>query len=56
LAAPFAMVRAERRQRHEDEEETALELEPAKTSEVAVPTDEDRRAAKLLDRYGRAVR
>ena len=49
LAAPFAMMRAERRERGADEA-----AEP--DAPAPEPTDEERRAAKLADRYGRPVR
>lgn len=46
LAAPFAMMRADRRDREASES----------TPDEATPqTDEQRRSAKLADRYGRAV-
>ena len=44
LAAPFAMVRADRKER------TALEPGPDEQL-----TEQERRAAKLADRYGRAA-
>ncbi len=46
LAAPFAMMRADRRDRGADDSTT-----PDEPSQ----TDEQRRSAKLADRYGRAV-
>ncbi|MGH8861014.1 MAG: SURF1 family protein [Jatrophihabitantaceae bacterium] len=49
LAAPFAMMRADRR--GEPDAEPEPQERPADPSE---PTDEQRRAAKLADRYGRA--
>lgn len=55
LAAPFAMMRADRREREESEpkpRETRSETE----HETIPQTDEQRRAAKLADRYGRATR
>ena len=48
LAAPFAMIRADRKERAADDEPHA---EPA-----VAHTDADRRAAKLADRYGRVPR
>jgi cytochrome oxidase assembly protein ShyY1 len=48
LAAPLAMSRAERRERTEDVEGVAASAAPELS-------DEERRAAKLADRYGRAV-
>lgn len=49
IAAPFAMARAETKHRREDEIDTA----PAVVPEL---TPEERRSAKLADRYGRPVR
>ena len=46
LAAPFAMMRADRRER---------EASDTTPDEAAPQTDEQRRSAKLADRYGRAV-
>lgn len=43
LAAPFAMIRADRKQRETD------------AAQPGEQTDEQRRAAKLADRYGRAA-
>jgi cytochrome oxidase assembly protein ShyY1 len=53
LAAPLAMARAERREQHATDESAAERegtVEPARE-----PTAEERRAAKLADRYGRPV-
>lgn len=46
LAAPFAMMRADRRER---------EASGAAPEETAPQTEEQRRSAKLADRYGRTV-
>ncbi len=55
LAAPFAMMRADRRER--DASEPATGETPSRTANETVPqTDQQRRAAKLADRYGRATR
>jgi cytochrome oxidase assembly protein ShyY1 len=64
LAAPVVMARAEQRERRRDD--GVVSVEPADVvaqGEPATPepasaeqTDRDRRAAKLADRYGRAVR
>jgi cytochrome oxidase assembly protein ShyY1 len=65
LAAPIAMVRAETREHVTSdfdevaEPEVAATTEPRATTEPAVkaePTAQQIRAAKLADRYGRAVR
>jgi cytochrome oxidase assembly protein ShyY1 len=45
LAAPFAMIRADRRDRSDDDPEPTTALSP-----------EEARAARLADRYGRAIR
>jgi cytochrome oxidase assembly protein ShyY1 len=50
LAAPFAMIRADRKEREAAQPEQAAHAE----AEVHL-TDEQRRAAKLADRYGRAA-
>jgi hypothetical protein len=63
LAAPFAMVRADRRERertaaasheapHPSPESAAAEPAPIPASKA---TADERRAAKLADRYGRPV-
>jgi cytochrome oxidase assembly protein ShyY1 len=51
LAAPFAMIRADRKQREADEPPEQLEPQVRQPP----PSDEQRRAAKLADRYGRAA-
>ncbi|MDT4937390.1 MAG: hypothetical protein QOG80_1061 [Pseudonocardiales bacterium] len=54
LAAPLAMARSETKHRDErDFDEVAAEPAPASTS---APTPEQARAARLADRYGKAVR
>jgi cytochrome oxidase assembly protein ShyY1 len=51
LAAPFAMMRADRRERAASGDESS-----AQPGQPAAPqTDEQRRSAKLADRYGRTV-
>ena len=62
IAAPFAMVRADRRERDRTEPVTDEEPSaPAAQAPTPVPmptrelSPEERRAAKLADRYGRAV-
>lgn len=62
LAAPFAMVRAETRHQHGGEfddpapEPAAPAAAAATTAATADVTAEQVRAAKLADRYGRAIR
>jgi cytochrome oxidase assembly protein ShyY1 len=53
LAAPFAMVRAETRHQHGGEFDDPT---PEPAAPAGEPTAEQVRAAKLADRYGRAVR
>jgi cytochrome oxidase assembly protein ShyY1 len=59
LTAPFAMVRADRRERDRTEPVNGDERSPATAMPVSPPAPEpsaeERRAAKLADRYGRAV-
>lgn len=56
LAAPIAMVRAETREHHRSDDDE-FDNEPAAAAQpTADPTPEQLRAAKLADRYGRAVR
>lgn len=60
LAAPFAMARAETRQRPEgdldDESDGPAKAGAAEPSPAAEPTPAEQRAARLADRYGRAIR
>jgi hypothetical protein len=63
LAAPFAMVRADRRERERtaaaNHEAALTSPEPAASKPAPMPASEptadERRAAKLADRYGRSV-
>jgi cytochrome oxidase assembly protein ShyY1 len=62
VAAPFAMIRADRRERERTESANYEESAPPAASEPTPapvrthePSAEERRAAKLADRYGRAV-
>lgn len=52
LAAPLAMVRAETRERMAHHDDREIDEQPP----AAPPTPEEARAAKLADRYGRAIR
>jgi cytochrome oxidase assembly protein ShyY1 len=58
LAAPFAMARAERRERNADRDPDSGDgavIEHSRTGAPPALSESERRAAKLADRYGRPV-